>query len=157
MPLNIVVVILIIAFDQIIKWWATYSLKFKGTVPIIENAVQFTYAENKGAAFSSFTAHTDLLIVISIMFVIVALILLIKYYQTSNLLRWSLVFIIGGALGNLIDRLRLSYVVDMIDFKIINFPIFNVADSFISIGAVLLVLYALRDLTKAGRKKRETS
>ncbi|MBQ3379262.1 MAG: signal peptidase II [Clostridia bacterium] len=157
MPLNIIVIILIIAFDQIVKWWASYSLRFTGSIPVVGNAIQFTYAENKGAAFSSFTSHTDLLIVISAVFVVVALILLIKYYRSSALLRWSLLFIIGGAIGNLIDRVRLSYVVDMIDFRIINFPIFNVADSFISIGAVILVIYALKDLTHAGRKRRGES
>ena len=147
MPLNIIVIILIIAFDQIVKWWASYSLRFTGSIPVVGNA----------AAFTSFTSHTDLLIVISAVFVVVALILLIKYYRSSALLRWSLLFIIGGAIGNLIDRVRLSYVVDMIDFRIINFPIFNVADSFISIGAVILVIYALKDLTHAGRKRRGES
>ncbi len=155
MPLNILIIILIIAFDQTVKWWAATSLKAKGTVPLIDHAVQFTYAENKGAAFSSFTSHTNMLIIVSIVFVAVALILLIKYFKTSALLRFSLVFIVGGAIGNLIDRVRLSYVIDMIDFSIINFPIFNVADSFISIGAVILVIYALRDLSRAGREKSE--
>jgi len=85
------------------------------------------------------------LTIVSCVFVAVLLAALVKYYKNGALLRVGFLFIIGGAIGNIIDRVRLSYVVDMIDFRVINFAIFNVADSFITIGAVLIAIYVIKD------------
>lgn len=144
MPVNIIIIILIIVFDQFVKLWAATALKAVGTIPLIENAVHFTYAENRGAAFSSFSGHTEILAIVSAAAVVIAFMALVKFYKRNAWLRWGIVFIIGGAVGNLIDRIRLSYVIDMIDFRIIEFAIFNVADSFITIGAVMVAIYVIK-------------
>ena len=143
MLLYIIAVLLMIALDQAVKLWALTSLQAQHTIPLIENVFHLTYVENRGAAFSLFAQFDSRWIFVALAFVItvVILIALQKKYMQTVLGRWSLVLIAAGALGNAIDRVAHGFVVDLFDFRLIHFPVFNVADIFICIGGALFVIY----------------
>lgn len=143
MPLYILAVLLMIAADQLVKYWAFTSLQAQHTIPLIENVFHLTYVENRGAAFSLFAQFDSRWIFVALAVIITVAIFAVlrkRYIQTA-LGRWSLVLVAAGALGNAIDRVIHGFVVDMFDFRLIHFPVFNVADIFICIGGVLFVIY----------------
>lgn len=141
----------ILIFDQISKILVVNYVKPIITIPIIQNVFHLTYAENTGAAFSILSNKLPLLTIITIIFItilIIYLYTLVSKNKCFNYFSLSLTFIIGGATGNLIDRIRLNYVIDFFDFRLINFAIFNVADCFIVIGSILLLLIVIFDESK---------
>ena len=128
----------IILFDQITKFIVEKYLYFKQVV-VIDNILLLTYVQNRGGAWGIFN-NIPLLFVILIPLVIIAMIFYVR--RSKNKLEIiSVNMIIGGALGNYIDRLFRGYVVDFLDFRI--WPVFNVADIFVVIGGILLVLSAI--------------
>jgi signal peptidase II len=134
--LEIIIVFIAIIIDQMSKYFVVKYLKPIGSFPIINNIFHFTYVENRGAAFGILQNRTLFFI---IMTVIVGTILIYSIVKIpgSTFYKFTLSMILGGAIGNLIDRVRLGYVVDFIDFKF--FPaVFNLADSMIVVGAFLL-------------------
>ena len=143
MLLYIIAVLLMIALDQAIKLWALTSLQAQHTIPLIENVFHLTYVENRGAAFSLFAQFDSrwIFVALACVITVVILIALQKKYMQTVLGRWSLVLIAAGALGNAIDRVAHGFVVDLFDFRLIHFPVFNVADIFICIGGALFVIY----------------
>ena len=143
MLLYIIAVLLMIALDQAVKLWALTSLQAQHTIPLIENVFHLTYVENRGAAFSLFAQFDSRWIFVALACVITVVILIVlqKNYMQTVLGRWSLVLIAAGALGNAIDRVAHGFVVDLFDFRLIHFPVFNVADIFICIGGALFVIY----------------
>ena len=150
----------IIAADQIVKYWAKSSLMEIGTIPLIRDVFHLTYAENKGAAFSILEGQRWFFILLtSVMLVVIALAFFKEYFKG----KWgktTLVFIFAGAIGNFVDRLLLGYVVDMFDFRLIDFPVFNVADIFLTIGGFMGVVYILfmdKDLFKDDKKVEENN
>ena len=100
----------------------------------------------KPGVTSILSGQQPFLLIVTTAALVIAMIALIKYYKTSGLLRCAIVFIIGGAIGNMIDRLRLGYVVDMFDVHAIQFAIFNIADCFITVGAILAAIYVLKSM-----------
>ena len=136
------IILLLVGIDQLSKILALKYLKNVESIPIIQNMFHLTYVENRGAAFGMFQNN-------QIIFVIVALIASIYglYYLHKNkvniLGKVSILLIISGALGNLIDRARLGFVVDYFDFRIIWEYVFNVADIFVVLGTILLCIYIL--------------
>ena len=143
MLLYIIAVLLMIALDQAVKFWALTSLQAQHTIPLIENVFHLTYVENRGAAFSLFAQFDSrwIFVALACVITVVILIALQKNYMQTVLGRWSLVLIAAGALGNAIDRVAHGFVVDLFDFRLIHFPVFNVADIFICIGGALFVIY----------------
>jgi len=140
--LPIVIIFVLIALDQISKYLVLNWLKPIGTLPLIDGIFHLTYAENTGAAFSIFTDMQLFLKIITSIFIGLLLFLLyleMRKKHADPLTLFSLSLIIGGAIGNLIDRFRFNFVVDFFDFRLIDFAIFNLADSFIVIGTILLV------------------
>ena len=134
-----------------------FYLKPVGSVPIIEDALHLTYAENTGAAFSMFDEPDERWIFMSISTVAIVA-LLVYFFVRKPTDKWeclSLAFIIGGGIGNMIDRFLLGYVVDMIDFCLIDFAVFNVADSFVCIGAGLLMLTLIRGVIREAREEKQ--
>ena len=129
--------------DQITKWLAVEYLIPIGTVPIIKDALHLTYVENPGAAFGMMQNSRWIFLLVSTVAIIAIIIYLIKFAPKNKLALLSLAFILGGGIGNMIDRVALGYVVDFIDFRLINFAVFNVADSFVCVGAALLIIYVL--------------
>lgn len=154
--LEILLTLLIVAFDQFSKVAAAHWLPMleNSSLPIIEGVFHFTYVENRGAAFGIFQNARWVFIIITVLACVGIILLLIsshkkKAYPMPMLLKIALVFILAGAIGNFIDRVFLGYVRDMLDFTLIRFAVFNVADSTICVGAVLAVISLF--ITKAGR------
>ena len=132
-----------IAADQAVKYWAFTSLQAQQTIPLINGVFHLTYIENRGAAFSLFAQFDSRWIFVALASVITLAICytLSKKLMQTALGSWSLVLIAVGAVGNAIDRVARGFVVDMFDFRLIHFPVFNVADIFICVGGVLFVIY----------------
>lgn len=156
----ILAVLSLVALDQFSKYKAVVHLKEMRTFPIIQNVFHFTYVENEGAAFGILQNKR-------LFFIMITLVVLlgISYYYLKmpkkkpyNRIRLCLILIFSGALGNLIDRIRLGYVVDFFDFRLINFPVFNVADVCVVIGTIflsLLILFLTEDEMEVGKTKIE--
>lgn len=140
-----IIILIIVILDQISKYFVVKLVQPVFTIPIIQNVFHLTYAENTGAAFSILSNRLPVLTIMNGIFIIFLVFYQYRMIRSkgSPMFIMSLSFIIGGALGNMLDRLRLGYVVDFFDFRLINFAIFNVADSFIVIGAILLMIMIL--------------
>ncbi|MBC1220284.1 lipoprotein signal peptidase [Nostoc sp. UCD121] len=126
--------------DQITKYWVVQTFSLGQTLPLLTGIFHFTYVTNTGAAFSLLSGKVEWLRWLSLG-VSLVLIALALFGPTLNL--WDQLgygLILGGAMGNGIDRFVLGHVVDFLDFRLISFPVFNVADSFISIGIVFLLI-----------------
>ncbi len=110
------------------------------TYPLWENIFHLTYSRNTGAAFSILRNKQSLLIGITLVVMVFLSVYLYKSVQSQEpwMLNLALAMILGGGIGNLIDRVRLNYVIDFFDFTLINYPIFNIADCFIVVGTVIL-------------------
>lgn len=143
MLLNVIFIAVIVGLDQWTKYLTVEHIKPIGTLPIIQDAFHLTYVENRGAAFSILQGGRIFFVVLTLVVVAVLLMVLYRKAKGEPLLRASLIMIAGGAIGNLIDRAVLGYVVDMIDFRIINYAVFNVADCFVVVGTLLLAVYIL--------------
>ena len=137
------VIIVTVFLDQLTKYLTVLHLKPIDTLPIIEDVIHLTYVENTGAAFGMMKDQRWLFMVVSTVAIIALLIYLFKKKTQPKLENLAIAFIVGGGIGNMIDRVVLGYVVDMIDFRLINFAVFNVADSFVCVGAGLLMLYII--------------
>ncbi len=150
-----VLVVLIAVADQLIKLAVLdSSLVSGGIVTVIGNFLQFRYVENTGAAFSLFEDKTVLLSVFSALVMAVGFYLLIARKFKSKVLVASVVMIMGGGLGNLIDRVFRHFVVDYIEVLFIDFPVFNFADCFITVGEFVLIGYLLWDIFRDFKKGR---
>ncbi len=145
----------LVVIDQLLKLLAIDRLKPIGTYPIIEDVFHFTYLENRGMAFGMMQGQ-DWLLIWGTALVLLILILLVmtgKLHDTAPV--FLVCVIIGGGVGNLIDRVYRGYVVDYIHVKIIDFAIFNFADICVVVGTFLLVCYVFFH-EFAGRKKEES-
>ena len=144
-----------VIFDQITKALAVAYLKPIATFPIIEGVFHLTYRINYGAAWSMFSDQPWVFMTVSS----VAIIGILVYYfwdkKLTPAIRYPLLMIVGGGIGNMIDRLFVGYVVDFLDARIINFPVFNVADCFVTVGAFLLFLVILLDTVREERAKKK--
>lgn len=132
----------IVAVDQITKLLVLAKIPLYDYVKAIPGLFHLTYVQNTGAAFSAFRGMRWLFVGI---FLVLTAVLLFEYFKKpmpfAGFERWCLAAVYGGALGNVIDRVRFGYVVDMICVDFINFPVFNVADCFITCGCILLLIH----------------
>ena len=145
--------------DQITKYLTILYLKPIDTQPLWEGVLHLTYVENTGAAFGMMKDSRWIFMVTSTVAIVGILVYMVyRTYIKKNPLPWmealSLSLIVGGGIGNMIDRTVLGYVVDMIDFRLINFAVFNVADSFVCVGAGLMVLYLIREMVKETKAEK---
>ena len=140
-PVLLIILIPGILLDQITKLAARKSLA-ASSKSLIKNVLELRLLHNSGAVWGSFQNSTTMLTVISVLLVLVLLYLLYKIPDNKRMLPLfvSVCFIICGAVGNIIDRIRFRYVTDFIYFKLINFPIFNVADIYVTCATILLAL-----------------
>ncbi|MCT4606416.1 MAG: signal peptidase II [Marinisporobacter sp.] len=139
--MNYVLILLLIIIDQISKWMIQSKFLINESMPIIKNIFHLTYVQNFGAAFGILKQQKIFFVVMTIFVIGGIVIFLKKQKNLHKLVPYSLSLIVGGAIGNLIDRVRLGYVVDYFDFRI--WPVFNIADISIVIGAVLLSYYLI--------------
>ena len=142
LALYFVIVALVIAIDQITKYLIVQNVKPQGSAGFIPHVLDFVYSENRGVAFGLFQDATWLFIVLTSIVIVIFLFLLIKNYKTSVMFSVASAMIIGGGIGNLIDRIRLGYVVDFLQLSFFR-PICNLADYSITFGTVLLIIYLL--------------
>lgn len=138
-----VIIIVGVILDQISKFLAVQYLKPAGTVKLIDNIFHLTYAENTGAAFSIFEGGRIVFVAVTFVMLAVFAFILFSGRVKSFVGEITVAFIISGGLGNLIDRVLNGFVVDMFYFVPINFPVFNVADIFITCGAVVFIILYL--------------
>ena len=132
----------IVAADQVTKYLTVLYIPSLGVQPLIPGLLQISYVQNTGAAFSSFEGQQWLF---ALIFVVFTGLIFYEYFKKpmgfTTFERWCIAAIYGGGLGNMIDRVRLGYVVDMIETTFMDFPVFNVADCFITCGCVLLMAH----------------
>jgi len=141
-----IVFVFSILSDQLTKMWAVNVLRNGESIKLSGDFLRFTYAENKGAAFSILQNQLWFFIIVTIVMLIVLVYVFFKTKNIASLSKLSISMIAGGAIGNFIDRLRLGYVVDFIDVRFghfYNFPIFNIADSFVVCGTILMIVLIL--------------
>ncbi|MBV1758671.1 MAG: signal peptidase II [Dethiosulfatibacter sp.] len=151
--MHILIVIILVAIDQITKIMAQQILMFSEPIVLINNFLQLNYVENRGAAFGILQDQRIFFVVMTI-----AVLGAIVYYRYKNnkltkLSRVIFDFIVAGAIGNLIDRIRLTYVIDFIDVNFwgfYDFPVFNFADVFLVCATILLSLMILLDKHELG-------
>ena len=146
-----------IIIDQLTKWISATYLSKIITLPIIKNVIHLTYVENRGAAFGMFANNRWVFMITSTIMIIGLLLYLYLGLAENRLYEISMAMIISGGIGNMIDRIALGYVVDFIDFRLINFAVFNGADSFVCVGAGLLILAMVLDMVKEAKSKDEES
>ena len=135
-------VLAIVAADQITKYLVVVNIPLYTDVPFIPGVLGLTYVQNTGAAFSAFQGMQWLFALIFLLFTAA---IFWEYFKKpmgfSSFERWCIAAIYGGGLGNMIDRLRLGYVVDMIETLFVDFPVFNGADCFITCGCIALLVH----------------
>ncbi len=131
----------IVAADQITKYLTVVNIPLHVDKPFIPNFLSLTYEQNRGAAFSSFQGMQWLF---ALIFIVFTALVLWEYFKRSmpfsKFERWCIAAIYGGGLANMIDRVRLGFVVDMIQTDFMDFPVFNVADCFITCGCFAMMV-----------------
>jgi signal peptidase II len=146
--LSVILCLLLIGGDQFIKHLVVEYLKPIEYIDVIDGFLRFRYVENTGAVFGSFATHTVFLTIFSIVLLVFTIYFLVTNKSKSKLVNFCLLLMISGGVGNLIDRIRLQYVVDYIEPTFVNFAVFNFADCLITVGAFALILYLIVDLIK---------
>jgi signal peptidase II len=144
--------IIIIITDQVTKYLVNTKISLNSSVEIIPNIFFIANVKNSGAAFGVFQNRTNILIIISVIAIILIIILKIKLNLDSIFYNISLGFILGGAIGNLIDRIIFGEVIDFLHLR--YFAVFNVADSFICIGFGIVIILILKNYFKRGVPKK---
>ena len=141
---TIIAAVLIVA-DYITKLWAERVLTKISSIPLIENVFHLTYVENRGIAFGMFSGGRVVFIAVSLIVMAVLLIIVFKTPKDTRTvwLKGGASLVIAGAIGNLIEHIVKGYVVDFFDFRLINFPVFNVADIAVCVGVVMLLIHFL--------------
>ncbi len=151
-----ILAIIVILVDQWTKWIVDKKMEVYESIPIIENFFYLTSHRNKGAAWGILQGHMTFFYIITVVVIIGIIYYMQKHAKDNRLLAISLSLLLGGAIGNFIDRLVRKEVVDFLDFIIINydFPIFNVADSALTIGVILILIVTFLDERKAKKGKQ---
>lgn len=131
----------VVLLDQLVKFFIRNSMNIGDSIPVIKNIFHITYITNFGAGFSVMHGKTSLLI----WFAIIVIGIILFYYdklQEKKSLQIFSGLILGGTLSNLIDRLLFGFVIDFLDFRI--WPVFNIGDSCVCIGAIFLIIYFIK-------------
>ncbi|RRD94799.1 signal peptidase II [Clostridiales bacterium COT073_COT-073] len=151
---SIIWILILVIVDQLSKILTVLKLKGSAPISLIPGVFELTYVENTGVAFGIFANKEYGPILLSVFTGVVFLLILYFRYKLPltkkyDTIRFVLSFLIAGALGNLIDRVRLGYVIDMLHFYWFEFPVFNIADSYVVVSSIVLVILVLtkyRDL-----------
>ena len=146
--------LVMIAGDQALKGWTVSHLELGESTPFIPAIMQLTRVHNYGAAWSSLSGKTVLLIAVTTVMMIAVAVLLIRRVVRHPLGVAACLLILGGGIGNIIDRIRLGYVVDMFDLLLFSYPVFNLADCFVVVGAILGAVYYLWIYEKFDARKK---
>lgn len=160
--LDAVIAFVLVLLDQMTKYLAIVNLKGNPAVVLIEGVLELQYVENRGIAFSLFQDRKILILITGFCVLAVILYFLLKIPEEKKfrIVHILMAVLIAGAVGNIIDRIRFDFVVDFISFVLINYPVFNVADCFIVVSAIILFflfmfVYKDEELTFLSLKKAQ--
>ncbi|WP_156290412.1 signal peptidase II [Oceanobacillus salinisoli] len=150
-----IIALLIIGIDQLTKWMVVRSMEIGENISIIDGFFYLTSHRNQGAAWGILEGRMLFFYIVTVIVVIGVVYYMQKYAHSDKWLALGLSFILGGAIGNFIDRLFRQEVVDFFDFYIFNynFPIFNVADSALTVGVIFVIIATILEETKKGKTK----
>ena len=149
---------LIVALDQCVKTLVTRRLMMLGaSAPLLPGVLHLILVHNSGASWGILSGRTTLLLAVTGVVCLALLAILLLDRPAAPLGRLSLAFILGGAVGNAVDRFVQGYVIDMLETEFMSFPVFNVADCFITVGAALLCIWVLTDEKKNRLQRQEAS
>ncbi|HKL80858.1 MAG TPA: signal peptidase II [Mobilitalea sp.] len=142
---HLIYFIILILIDQVTKYWAKTDIREDGPFTIIPKVLKLQYHQNDGAVWGILSGRMSFLIILTVIMIIILTFFYLKIPSIKRYLpiRIIWVFIMAGAVGNFIDRIRLGYVVDFIYFELIDFPLFNLADSYLTVSCVLLLILAI--------------
>ena len=148
-----------VVIDQITKLLVVANLALGESVDVIPGVFRFTYVQNKGAAFGMLSEHRWVFMAISVLAITAIFVYLWKFRPTSRFACVALSLVVGGGVGNMIDRCYLTYVIDFLDFC--AFPkiwmwVFNVADACVCVGGAMLVLWCILEMIRESKKKKGT-
>ncbi len=148
-----IMTIIFVLIDLVSKYIVSVSMELNARITIIDNFLYFTYVRNTGVAFSMFPNNRYLVLIMSLLIIIGIIGYVYKNRPDNNLEKVGYSLILGGAIGNFINRMVNGYVTDFVDTIIFNYdyPIFNLADTFIVIGVIILLIYTWR--CKHGNKR----
>ena len=148
-------ILLCVAADQAVKYYVVTHLALYESAPLLPGLVELYYIRNTGGGFSILSGHTWLLTLLTAAVMVVVAVLLVRRTFPHPLAMWTLTAILGGGLGNLIDRVRLGYVVDMFNFQFMSYPVFNVADILVVCGTIGFAAYYLLLHDRAAKKETD--
>lgn len=152
--ISLAVIIFLTLVDQLTKYVAVSTVMVNGPKQFLFGLFQFRYVENTGAAFSSFSDNTSLLSAFTVIVVAIGIAFLMMKKLKPMFVNVCVLLILSGGIGNVIDRIRLGYVVDFIEPLFIDFAVFNFADCCITIGAFMLIGYEIYDLIKDYKQRK---
>lgn len=157
--LSLLFAVAVVILDQVSKLLVLKYLKPIGGVTLIDGVLDFTYLENTGAAFGTFSDNRVVFMTASVLIIVVLSIIVWKFHGQSKLFDICLGLILGGGIGNMIDRVRLGYVIDFVDFCAFDFwkYVFNVADSAVVIGCILAIVFVIIDKKSFAKTQEESS
>ena len=153
----LLIIFALVVIDQVTKMFAVHLLTAGQSVDVIDGVFRFTYVENRGAAFGMLSEHRWVFMIISVIAIALLLIYLWKYPPESKFAGMAICMIAGGGIGNMIDRVKLGYVIDFLDFC--AFPdlwmwVFNVADAFVCVGGGMLVVWLIISTVKEAKEEK---
>ncbi len=152
--LYVLIVCALIAADQALKYWTVSHLAVGQSAPLLPGIMRLTRLHNYGAAWSSLSGRTALLIAVTAALLVGVFVLLVRRIVRHPLGVAGCLLILGGGIGNIIDRIAHGYVVDMFDLELFTYPIFNLADCFVVVGAILGGVYYLFLYDKTDGKEK---
>ena len=153
--LAVITAVAALVFDQFTKYYISNNFVMAETKPLIPHVLGITYVYNTGGAWGMLKDQTWLLLSVTIVIMLVCIALLLKFGVKNKLMFWAITLILSGGVGNMIDRIfRGGRVIDFFDLLFMEYPVFNVADCAIVIGAGMLLLYFLIDMIKESKQKR---
>ena len=150
-----ILALVLLAADQVVKLWVVNNLELFETKPFLPGFLELKYVQNTGGGWSVLSEHTWFLSLMTILIVLAVAWLMLRRIVRHPLGMFACTLILAGGLGNLVDRLRLGFVVDMFNFQFINFPVFNVADMCIVCGMILGAAYYLFLYDKVDAPRKE--
>ncbi len=145
--LSALIAIAVVLLDQISKHFVCVYLKPVGSVSLIDGILNFTYVENTGAAFGILSDNRAVFMIMSVLIIAVLSYITVKFQGQSKLFDVCLGLIVGGGVGNMVDRAFLGYVIDFVDFCAFDFWkwVFNIADSAVVVGCILAIIFVIFD------------
>ncbi len=141
--LAVIITIAVIIIDQLTKVVVRNGMAIGDTIEFIPWFINFTHIENEGAAWGMFSEHRWVFMLLSSVAIVGMTVFLCKCYKRSRLLNIGIAMVLGGGIGNMIDRVAFGKVTDFLRFTFIDFPVFNAADSFVCIGAAVIAIYVI--------------